>query len=60
MTTRTEELRELMQSHKITPAMIGELLDRKPQTVRIWLCRSQGRNIPKHALDLLRLKLAQQ
>lgn len=60
MTTRTEELRELMKAHKLTPIMVGEMLERQPQTVRIWLCKSEDRNIPKHSLDLLRMKLAQQ
>ncbi|QMP19214.1 hypothetical protein [Pseudomonas phage Persinger] len=59
MTTRTEQLHQLMAEHGLTPAKVGELLNRKPQTVRIWRCKDDRREIPEHALELLRVKVAQ-
>lgn len=56
--TRTEQLKQLMKSHGLTPARVAELLERKPQTVRIWLCATEdSREIPKHSLELLRAKV---
>lgn len=60
MKTRTEELRALMDAHNLTPSKVGKILNRKPMTVRIWMCKSDGRNIPEHALELLRIKAATQ
>lgn len=57
MTNRTEQLHQLMTEHGLSPAKVGKLLDRSPQTVRIWRCKSDARTIPAHALELLKIKL---
>ncbi|BAO20649.1 hypothetical protein [Pseudomonas phage PPpW-3] len=57
MTTRTEQLHKLMAAHDLTTEQVGELLNRRPQTVRIWRCKSDGRQIPEHSLELLRVKI---
>lgn len=59
MTTRTDDLLTLMDEHKLTVKAVGLLLDRKPQTVRIWRCKNNKRQIPKHALELLQEKVKQ-
>lgn len=59
MTSRTEQLHQLMAAHDLTPEKVGELLNRKPQTVRIWRCKSDSRTIPEHALELLKTKVLQ-
>lgn len=58
MTTRAEELRQLMADNNLSVADVAELLTRKPMTVRIWRCATGKRAIPQHSLDLLKLKLA--
>lgn len=60
MTTRTEQLKQLMKQHGLTIDKVAELLNRRPQTVRIWRCRDDNREIPEHALEVLRLKVAAQ
>lgn len=57
MKTRTERLRSLMAQHDLTAAQVGEILERKPATVRIWTCKNPGREIPVHTLELLEAKL---
>lgn len=57
MTTRTEQLRELMATHELTTEQVGALLNRRPQTVRIWRCKSDTRQIPEHTLELLKTRL---
>lgn len=58
MTTRTEELKELMKAHDLTAERVGELLNRSTMTVRIWRCKYDKRQIPAHALELLKAKVA--
>ena len=58
MTTRSEQLRQLMAEHGLTTDKVAELLNRKPQTVRIWRCKDDSREIPIHSLELLRLMVA--
>ena len=57
MTTRTEQLHQLMTERGVSVARVAEILGRKPQTIRIWRCKDDRRQIPAHALELLRLKL---
>lgn len=57
MKNRTERLRSLMAQHDLTAAQVGEILGRKPGTVRIWTCKNPGREIPAHTLELLEAKL---
>lgn len=59
MTTRTEQLKELMKTHDLTPEQVGSMLNRSAQTVRIWRCKNDSRQIPEHSLELLKAKLAQ-
>lgn len=59
MTNRTEQLHKLMADHGLTAEQVGKLLNRSAQTVRIWRCQSDGRTIPEHTLEVLKLKLAQ-
>ena len=59
MTTRTEQLKKLMKDHYLSIEKVAEILDRKPQTVRVWRC-SDSREIPAHSLELLKSKIAQQ
>lgn len=56
MTNRTEQLHQLMATHGLTAEKVGELLNRSPQTVRIWRCKDDKRQIPEHALELLKAK----
>lgn len=58
MTSRTEQLRDLMAAHKLSVAQVGAILHRTPTTVRIWRCKDDRRQIPEHALQLLRTKVA--
>ena len=59
MTNRTEQLHQLMADRDLTAEQVGQMLNRKPQTVRIWRCKSDNRNIPESLLELLRLKVRQ-
>lgn len=56
---RNEELIQLMADHGLTVAAVAGMLKRRPMTVRIWRCKSSSRQIPVHALELLRAKVAQ-
>lgn len=56
MTNRTEQLHQLMATHGLNADDVGELLNRSPQTVRIWRCKDDKRQIPEHALELLKAK----
>lgn len=60
MTNRTEQLHQLMAERGLTPKQVGELLNRSEQTVRIWRCKDDKRQIPEHALELLKTKVVQQ
>lgn len=57
MTNRINQLKQLMDEHGLTIEAVAVLLNRSPQTVRIWRCRNVGRQIPEHALELLRARL---
>lgn len=59
MTNRTEQLHQLMLTHGLSIDRVGELLNRSPQTVRIWRCKDDKRQIPEHALELLKTKVSQ-
>jgi len=58
MDKRTKRLRDLMAKHNMTAADVAELLDRSPQTVRVWRCKYDARTIPCDALRVLELTLA--
>lgn len=58
MTNRTDQLKTLMAEHSLTPEQVATMLNRSAQTVRIWRCKSDGRNIPEHTLELLKAKVA--
>ena len=60
MTTRTDQLKQLMDDHGLDAAKVGELLNRSPRTVRIWRCKDDSRQIPEHALELLKTKVQAQ
>lgn len=57
MHANTEQLRGLMDAHKLKTKDVAEQLDRSEQTVRIWRMENGPRVIPDHMLQLLRLKL---
>lgn len=58
MATRTEELRKLMKDYNLNSPQVGQMLNRAAQTVRIWRCKGDKREIPEHTLEALRAKLA--
>lgn len=51
--TRQERLRTAMRKRKLNCAQLAELLDRQPQTVRLWHCGK--RPVPDYALATLEL-----
>jgi len=57
MTDRTVALDALMRAHKLTARQVGDMLGRKPHTVRCWRSKWRGRVIPTIALELLRTRL---
>lgn len=59
MHQNTTQLLEIIASNNLTTKDIAELLGRTNQTVRIWRSKNEGRVIPDHQLELLKLKLAQ-
>lgn len=59
MTNRTEQLHQLMLTYGLSIERVSELLNRSPQTVRIWRCKDDKRQIPEHSLELLKAKAAQ-
>lgn len=59
MTTRTEQLRELMKAHNLKPKQVAAMLGRSYQTVRIWLTKDTPRPIPVEVLEDLRNKVAE-
>lgn len=57
---RTNQLRKLMDDHRLSDANVAEMLGRTPMTVKIWRCQTEeSKCIPAHMLELLALKLAQ-
>ena len=58
MANRTDQLIQLMTDHGLTIEQVAKLLNRSPQTVRIWRCQTDKRAIPDHSLELLRAKVA--
>lgn len=56
---RTKELDALMREHQLTARAVGDMLGRDAHTVRCWRSKHPGRVIPEHALELLKLKLAE-
>lgn len=57
MNERTERLRALMKAHKLDAADVAQILQRTPQTVRVWCC-ANDQTIPADALRVLELTLA--
>lgn len=56
MDARTEELHELMHTYRLKAEDVATILKREINTVRIWRCKSDNRNIPADALRLLKLE----
>jgi hypothetical protein len=46
-----------MYDHNLTVAEVAAILNRKPQTVRIWRCDSKLRQIPEHTLKVLKISV---
>lgn len=57
MNERTKKLRNLMSAHNLSIADVAKMLNRKPQTIRTWRCRSGVRVIPDHTLEVLETKV---
>jgi hypothetical protein len=57
MVDRTAVLDALMREHGLTARKVGELVRRKPHTVRCWRSKWVGRVIPEQTLELLQFKL---
>lgn len=58
MNERTQKLRNIMSANNLSIADVAKIINRKPQTVRVWRCRtSASRVIPDHALALLETKI---
>lgn len=58
MHERTAKLIDLMQAHKLSAADVGRILEKAPQTVRVWRCKGEEKVIPTNELRLLELELA--
>lgn len=59
MSDKQNELDLIMKQHKLTARQVGVMLNREPHTVRCWRSKWEGRSIPEHALELLKLRIAQ-
>lgn len=57
MSDRQAELDRLMTEHALTARQVGDVIGRKPHTVRTWRCKG-GRDIPAPLLHLLKMFLA--
>lgn len=53
---RRAELRDLMSKRDMRAPQVADIVERSPQTVRAWMYGT--RNVPTHALKLLKLELA--
>lgn len=51
------ELDRIMAQHGLTARQVGDVVGRKPHTVRQWRANVGGRGIPAQTLELLRLKI---
>ena len=60
MHERTLKLHSIMAERGLSCRDVGRLLGRSEQTVLIWRCKSDGKIIPAHQLELLELKLTAQ
>lgn len=58
MHIRTKQLDQLMRDYSVNAREVGELIDRKPHTVRVWRSCTEDRIIPDHTLEVLRIRLA--
>ena len=58
MNERTKRLREIMHARKWTSADVAAILERTPQTVRVWRSRYDQRTIPADALKVLEMMTA--
>ena len=56
MSDRQAELDRLMTEHALTARQVGDVVGRKPHTVRTWRCNG-GRDIPLALLRLLKFHL---
>lgn len=48
-----------MAANNLSIDQVSTLLNRKNRTVRIWRCKSSGRQIPADQLELLKFKVAE-
>lgn len=59
MNTRTKTLLDLMAANNLSIAEVAKILNRSPQTVRVWRCKTdRTRIIPEHSLEVLKTKIA--
>lgn len=58
MHANTKKLRTLMKQHKLQAAAVAKMLDRQPNTVRVWRVKETTRVIPNDTLKLLAMSLA--
>lgn len=49
-------MHDIMHEYKLKATDVAAILGREVNTVRIWRCKSDNRNIPVDALALLELK----
>lgn len=55
---RTERLRQLMAEHQLNAPQVATILNRQPNTVRVWRsAKVAGKIIPANVLELLEFKL---
>lgn len=56
MTDRSLRLLEIMRTYGLRCVDVAQILDRQPQTIRVWRSKYTDRVIPADALKLLELK----
>lgn len=49
-------MHDIMHQYKLKATDVAEILGREVNTVRIWRCKSDNRNIPADALRLLTIE----
>lgn len=53
MDAKTQKLFEIMRDYKLKAADVAEILEKEPNTIRVWRCKSSTRIIPQAELDCL-------
>lgn len=54
---RRDKLKQIMKTHNLRIRDVAKILNRRPQSVRVWLSVAPA-EIPEHCLELLELKVA--